>query len=309
MTIDRHLGYAFGGSLALHIFGAFIAVSSLVVSSRAPSAQVEPEAPEVEPEFPKEREITMLIPEKIIVEPAPVVKERQFVESTSTQDLDTPPENSKFQSNANAKASSADDPTNPDGDPSKASQQGRDTASVTLENHKALPEAKKPLEETPRIPELTGNTSDESIAPPKEGTEDKKPDEMLAPENSIAAEMKVRSALDGGAKKTTGEAAVDAEGTPRGKYISQVKAAIARQWYSLIEKRGRTAPGILKVRMNVTSDGSLGDIRFIEEDGDAQMKDTALSAILGADVPAMPDEVAGTLKDTPLSFEYEFVSF
>ena len=301
MTIDRQWGAALGGSLAVHVIGVVIAILLLwqgLLSLSFTTATEEEPLP-----IPKEREITMLIPEKIIVEEA-----TSFVEGNSNDsNPDAAPENASIQSNTNMRAASIDDPV-ADEDETKGAQSGRDAANVELDNRHSSPEVKAPVDETvttpeesPEVPKAIGDNP-ETPAPPEKKTEPK-------PVNSDAANMRVRTAVDGAAEKTGESAAVDAEATPRGKYMSEVKAAIAKEWHKLIEERGRPTPGILKIRMSVSPDGSIADPEFIEDSADRLLKDIGLSAVLDAKVPEMPDEVKKTLKGGSFIVDYEFVSF
>ena len=297
MTLDRQYSVAVGGSLGLHLIAVLIAILLLLWRGYAVFQSPDPADP-----VPEEREITMLIPEKIILEARP--EKKRFVESRDDQGLDSAPNNSKFESDANTKAAGSSDPTNDD--KSISAQEGRDAANIELANQKPATGAIEPAPETVLDPADTmtqepviGDTPDESIPAPREK------------ESTTQAQEKeklIKSKQDGGADNTSATAAVDAEATPAGRFQKVVKSALISQSKAISKKRGREPnAGIVKVRFKLRPDSTVYDVEFVEIDADAYTKNQALDSVLDATIPEWPPELKEALGDSPFIMEYEFV--
>ena len=107
-----------------------------------------------------------------------------------------------------------------------------------------------------------------------------------------------------------GQNAVDAEGTAAGAYKKKVKQEISRKWHSYRVQHGDfVSYGILKLECRVDRHGKVHDLRVVENDANSVLAEFSLKAILNADLPAMPDEVAEELGPLGLQLKYDIIIY
>src|SRR5690606_10018804 len=90
-----------------------------------------------------------------------------------------------------------------------------------------------------------------------------------------------------GTTLANGSASVDAEDTPAGRYMKQVKQAIETEWH---RKRRAHADfvtyGTIKLEFYVNKHGQLESLQIKNRDGaNAVMQDFTLNAVLDAKIP------------------------
>lgn len=107
-----------------------------------------------------------------------------------------------------------------------------------------------------------------------------------------------------------GQNAVDAESTEVGKYKNEIRKAIAKKWH---EYRVRNAEhvswGILKLRCRVDRNGGVHDLEIVENEANTMLADFSLRAILDADLPPMPPDVAEELGAGGLQLNYDIIIY
>ncbi|MBB5035440.1 energy transducer TonB [Prosthecobacter vanneervenii] len=93
------------------------------------------------------------------------------------------------------------------------------------------------------------------------------------------------------------EDSVDAEATPKGRYIRQVTGQVEKKWhvYRLLRRDGVTY-GSLQVVFFVNKQGKVEDLRIVnDKDSNPILTGFTLQAIRDADIPPMPADVIPSL--------------
>lgn len=93
------------------------------------------------------------------------------------------------------------------------------------------------------------------------------------------------------------EDAVDAEATPKGRYIRQVTGQVEKKWhiYRLLRRDGVTY-GSLQVVFYVNKQGKVEDLRIVnDKESNPILTGFTLQAIRDADIPPMPADVIPSL--------------
>jgi outer membrane biosynthesis protein TonB len=105
-----------------------------------------------------------------------------------------------------------------------------------------------------------------------------------------------------------GDAAVDAEATPMGKFMRAVTSAVEKKWHLLRAKNADAVSyGYLKVRFYVNRQGHAEDIQFVEKANNPRMEDFTLEAILEADIPPIPKDLLPMLEQERFMVEYDII--
>ncbi|MEM6278426.1 MAG: hypothetical protein AAF733_03035 [Verrucomicrobiota bacterium] len=113
-----------------------------------------------------------------------------------------------------------------------------------------------------------------------------------------------------GALTNVGQNAVDAEGTAAGEYKKKVKQEISRMWHRYrVQHRDFVTYGILKIECRVDRYGKVHDLRVVENDANSVLAEFSLKAILAADLPAMPEDVAEELGPLGLRLKYDIIIY
>jgi hypothetical protein len=113
-----------------------------------------------------------------------------------------------------------------------------------------------------------------------------------------------------GTLSNIGQNAVDAEETAAGKYEAAVRAAVAKKWHQYRSQNGDFVTyGFLKLRCRVDRHGNVHDLEVVENKANAILTDFSLRAILDADVPAMPEELAREYGPKGLELNYDIIIY
>ncbi len=117
-----------------------------------------------------------------------------------------------------------------------------------------------------------------------------------------------RTAKVKGTISNKGEASVDAEATPMGRFMRSVTSAVEKTWHEYRLKRGDAVSfGYLKVSFYVNRDGHVDDLTFIEKSGNPLMDSFTLDAILHAEIAPIPKDLLPLLDDERFPVEYEII--
>ena len=101
------------------------------------------------------------------------------------------------------------------------------------------------------------------------------------------------------------KASVDAEGTELGRYKQGVVTAIEKSWHRFrLSNRDDITAGNLRLRFRVDSKGQVRNLKIVRDEANIGMTEFTLKAILAADIPAMPKDVAGMLGSNGLVMNY-----
>jgi outer membrane biosynthesis protein TonB len=93
------------------------------------------------------------------------------------------------------------------------------------------------------------------------------------------------------------EDAVDAEGSPKGKYIRAVTSQVEKKWHLYRAlRRDMVSPGSLQVEFFVNAKGQIENLRIVNDrESTTLLSEFTLRAIRDAEIPPMPREVMDML--------------
>lgn len=121
-----------------------------------------------------------------------------------------------------------------------------------------------------------------------------------------------RTSKTDGSISREGQDAVDAEGTPLGKYTRQVTGAVEKKWH-LYVRLGKDSVtfGRVRFRFYVDKKGIPQDLKILSDakDADPRMRELTLRAILDAQIPPIPPDLLPSLDDGRVKIEYEAIIY
>jgi outer membrane biosynthesis protein TonB len=115
--------------------------------------------------------------------------------------------------------------------------------------------------------------------------------------------MKQRSHVSGNITNR-GISAVNALGTPLGRYQKIVADSIGSRWYAYMDqKRDLITIGTLRVRFFVDRSGQVKNLKITENSSNEAFANVCVQSVLEAHLPPIPEEVANTLPSEGLEFD------
>ena len=240
-------------------------------------------------------------------------KNSMFMETDESKQSAEPPKEKTFESNANSIAASQIPET---GEAPLPTQEGRDRPAVDLDTHNyslasrgALPQPNARPQESP------------SAAPSVQPTSTPLPDQLAMlratptpvpsppaavqpqPPSSVYRPMKEQTRISGSISNR-GISSVNALGTPLGRYEKILKDAIGSRWYAYMEaKRDLTNIGTLQVHFFIDRSGKVKNLKIIENTSNEAFANICFQAILDAQLPPIPADVASALPSEGLEIE------
>jgi outer membrane biosynthesis protein TonB len=107
-----------------------------------------------------------------------------------------------------------------------------------------------------------------------------------------------------------GADAVDAIGTPMGKYKKAVRDVISAKWHEYRQKNADFVTwGILKLEFSVDAAGRVHDLQITKNEANAMLAEFSLRAIREAKLPPMPAEVAESVGAKGLVIQYDIIIY
>lgn len=107
-----------------------------------------------------------------------------------------------------------------------------------------------------------------------------------------------------------GDAAVDAVGTPMGRYTKSVRDLISERWHRYRQDHADSVTwGILKLKFTVEPSGRIRDIEITKNEANAMLADFSLKAIQETELPPMPEEVARLVGSRGLVIQYDIIIY
>jgi outer membrane biosynthesis protein TonB len=107
--------------------------------------------------------------------------------------------------------------------------------------------------------------------------------------------MKERSRISGNIT-SRGISAVNALGTPLGRYQKIVADSIGSRWYVFVEQsRDLITVGTLRLRFNIDRSGRVKGLKITENSSNEAFANVCVQSVLEAHLPPIPEEVANTL--------------
>lgn len=107
-----------------------------------------------------------------------------------------------------------------------------------------------------------------------------------------------------------GQDAVDAEGTPLGRYKKAVRDAISAKWHRYKQDNADFVTwGILKIEFSVDKDGRVNNLQITKNEANAILAEFSLKAIREAKLPPMPADVAESFGAQGLVIQYDIIIY
>ena len=183
---------------------------------------------------------------------------------------------------------------------------GRDTpdplAPPTQEGAMAA-EISEPRDQT----DAPAAESTEATSPPQEKPMVQPADEALFAKGFSPEE---RQNVINGSLAKEGADAVDAIGTPMGKYKKAVRDVISAKWHEYRHKNADFVTwGILKLEFSVDAAGRVHDLQITKNEANAMLAEFSLRAIREAELPPMPAEVAESVGAKGLVIQYDIIIY
>jgi outer membrane biosynthesis protein TonB len=101
-----------------------------------------------------------------------------------------------------------------------------------------------------------------------------------------------------------GVSAVNAFGTPLGRYEKTVLDSIGSRWYAFMDqKRDLATIGTLRVRFYVDRSGKVKGLKVTENSSNEAFANICVQSVLEAELPPIPEDVANTLPPEGLELE------
>jgi len=101
------------------------------------------------------------------------------------------------------------------------------------------------------------------------------------------------------------KAALDVEATALGAYKKEVVGAIERTWHQFrLSNMDDVTAGNLRLRFRVDSKGQVRNLKILRNEANIGMTEFTLKAILTADIPVMPEDVAEVMGSEGLIMTY-----
>jgi hypothetical protein len=128
------------------------------------------------------------------------------------------------------------------------------------------------------------------------------------PESSYR-DLQQKTVIRGGINNR-GRSAVNALGTPLGRYKKMLEDAIGSRWYHYIGTKGDLVSiGTTSVTFDILADGSIKDLRVTENTTTESCASIALRSIQDTKFPPIPDDLIATLPQGHFTMEESFTIF
>jgi len=121
--------------------------------------------------------------------------------------------------------------------------------------------------------------------------------------------LKERTRL-AGSITNRGTSAVNAIGTPLGRYQKTLFDAVGSHWYAYIEQKADLVSlGTTRVSFWVDRSGRVKNLKVMSNDSNEAFANVCLQSILDAKLPPIPEDVASALPPEGLESEISFTTF
>jgi hypothetical protein len=252
--------------------------------------------------------------------PAPIApKNSMFMETPESKQSAQEPKEKTFESNANSIAASQLPAA---GDMPLPSQEGKDRPFVDLETHQyslanegAQPQPSAAPQQTPMpsaVPRPTPVPEAEQLAmltsTPTPAIQPTAAVEPQRPQSSYRAQ-KEQTRLRG-LITNRGASAVNALGTPLGRYRKMLYDAVGSRWYAYVaDKRELINIGTLRIVFSVDRSGRVGPPKILENTSNETFANVCLQSVMDIQLPPIPEDVASALPAEGLVEEMSFTMF
>jgi outer membrane biosynthesis protein TonB len=247
--------------------------------------------------------------------PAPA-KNTMFVQNDESKQTEQPKEKT-FESNANSIAASEQAAA---GSMPLPSQDGSERTKLDF-NSQAASLAQQGAQAQPSVAPQESATPQPSAQPtPMTKSEEfamltsrptPRPTVASTPQQQRSSyqPLKERTRL-AGSITNHGTSAVNAVGTPLGRYQKTLFDAIGSHWYAYIEQKADLVSlGTTRVSFWVDRSGRVKNLKVLSNDSNEAFANVCLQAILDSKLPPIPEDVAGALPPEGLESEIAFTTF
>ena len=239
--------------------------------------------------------------ELTFVDLSPASKNSAFIETDESKKAPEPKDKT-FESNANSIGASELATT---GEAPLPSQEGKDRPLMDLETNPYSLETKgaqpQPSSAPPQPKQMTAPQSAPITAAEQFALLTQKPTAAREPSTeasqaqSAYRRLKERTRISGNIT-SRGISAVNALGTPLGRYQKIVADSIGSRWYIFVEqKRDLITIGTLRLRFNIDRSGQVKNLKITENSSNEAFANVCVQSVIEAHLPPIPDEVANTL--------------
>lgn len=239
--------------------------------------------------------------ELTFVDLSPTPKNSAFIETDESKKAPEPKEKT-FESNANSVGASELAAT---GELPLPSQTGKDrpfmdleTNPYSLETKGAQPQQSKAASQQKQMPapQSAPITAAEQFALlAQKPTAAVEPSTSASQAQSAYRRLKERTHLSGNITNR-GISAVNALGTPLGRYQKIVSDSIGSRWYTYMDqKRDLITIGTLRLRFRIDRSGQVKDLKITENSSNEAFANVCLQSVLEAHLPPIPDDVVNSL--------------
>ncbi len=239
--------------------------------------------------------------ELTFVDLSPASKNSAFIETDESKKAPEPKDKT-FESNANSIGASELATT---GEAPLPSQEGKDRPLMDLETNPYSLETKgaqpQPSSAPPQPKQMTAPQSAPITAAEQFALLTQKPTAAVEPSTeasqaqSAYRRLKERTHISGNIT-SRGISAVNALGTPLGRYQKIVADSIGSRWYIFVEqKRDLITIGTLRLRFNIERSGQVKNLKITENSSNEAFANVCVQSVIEAHLPPIPDEVANTL--------------
>jgi len=239
--------------------------------------------------------------ELTFVDLSPTPKNSAFIETDESKKAPEPKEKT-FESNANSVGASELAAT---GELPLPSQTGKDrpfmdleTNPYSLETKGAQPQQSKAASQQKQMPapQSAPITAAEQFALlAQKPTAAVEPSTSASQAQSAYRRLKERNPISGNITNR-GISAVNALGTPLGRYQKIVSDSIGSRWYTYMDqKRDLITIGTLRLRFRIDRSGQVKDLKITENSSNEAFANVCLQSVLEAHLPPIPDDVVNSL--------------
>jgi outer membrane biosynthesis protein TonB len=239
--------------------------------------------------------------ELTFVDLSPTSKNSAFIETDESKKAPEPKDKT-FESNANSIGASELAPT---GEAPLPSQEGKDRPLMDLETNPYSLETKgaQPQQSSaaPQPKQMTAPQSAPITAAEQFALLTQKPTAVVEPSTAASQaqsayrRLKERTHISGNIT-SRGISAVNALGTPLGRYQKIVADSIGSRWYIFVDqKRDLITIGTLRLRFNIDRSGQVKDLKITENSSNEAFANVCVQSVLEAHLPPIPEDVANTL--------------
>src|SRR5438105_4419922 len=246
--------------------------------------------------------------------PAPA-KNSTFIENDESKQTAEPKEKT-FESNANSIAASE---LPASGAAPLPSQEGKDRPGIDFKTRDYVPPVQG-VQPQPSVAEQSATPQPSAQPTPVSKSEEfamltstptPRPSAASTPQppKSSYQPFKQKTRL-AGSITNRGTSAVDAIGTPLGRYQKMLFDAIGSRWYAYVEaKTDLISLGTTRISFAIDRSGRVRNLKVMANDANEAFANVCLQSILEVQLPPIPEDVANALPPEGLETEISFTTF